>query len=145
MPNERTSSAVLVWLEITIGIVTGSSPRRCRQSSSSRQWSEVDARIAMRLGTDWSVSVHSRPSGVTVSARSASISGIAAARSGRWKTTRWKNVAAVGVVGVLIERDDVAVVAGDQRCHGSDDARPVRTVHDQTGVVAQGFVVHSHG
>ena len=37
MPNERTSSAVLVWFEITIGMVTGSSPRRCRQSSSSRQ------------------------------------------------------------------------------------------------------------
>ena len=52
MPNERTSSAVLVWLEITIGMLTGSSPRRCRQSSSSRQWSEVEARIAIRLGTD---------------------------------------------------------------------------------------------
>jgi len=37
IPNERTSSATLVWLEITIGIVTGSSPRRCRQSSSRRQ------------------------------------------------------------------------------------------------------------
>lgn len=28
IPNERTSSAVLVWLLITIGIVTGNSPRR---------------------------------------------------------------------------------------------------------------------
>ena len=76
--------------------------------------------------------------------RSASISGIAPGRSGRWNTTRWKKSPPFGVVGVLVERDDVALVAGDQRGHRRDDARLVGAVDDQAGVIAQSFVVHSH-
>src|SRR5690606_41336986 len=34
---------------------------------------------------------HSRPNAPRVASRSASSSGIAAAKSGRWNTTRWKN------------------------------------------------------
>ena len=72
------------------------------------------------------------------------MSGSAAVRSGRWNTTRWKNSPPVGVVGVLVERDDVARVAGDQRGHGGDDPGLVGAVDDQAGVVAQRLVVQRH-
>ncbi len=50
----------------------------------------------MRLGIDWSVTRHSILYGASVSARSASISGSAAVRSLRWKTTRWKKLPPAG-------------------------------------------------
>jgi hypothetical protein len=43
-----SSRAMSVWLENTIGMTIGSSPRRCRQRSSRRQWSDFEAKIATR-------------------------------------------------------------------------------------------------
>ena len=41
---------------------------------------------------------------------------------------------AVGVIGVLLEVDDVAAVGGDERRHGGDDAAAIGTGDEQHGV-----------
>src|SRR5690606_9526270 len=46
--------------------------------------------------------------------------------------------APVGVVGVLVETDDVALVSGDERRHGRDDAGPVGPVYDEAAGVEHG-------
>ena len=45
----RRLGARSAWLETTSGMSACSSPRRQRHSSSSRQWSSRDTRIATRL------------------------------------------------------------------------------------------------
>src|SRR5690625_1500818 len=96
MPKLRTSSATFVWLEITMGIVIGSSPRRWRHRMSNRQWSEVEAKIATRFGCDMSRRVHSRLNSDSLASSASSTSGRRTAKSSRWKTVRWKNAPPTG-------------------------------------------------
>ena len=127
MPKDRTSSAVLVWFEITMGIVTGSSPRRWRHSSSSRQWSRRrdEDRHPLRDGL-----IGERPlepeRRERLVARSASISGHRRGEVRAVEHDPLEERATDRIVGVLVEREDVAVVAGDQRADRRDDARPGR-------------------
>src|SRR3954468_6578178 len=98
MPNARTSPAVSGWFETTMATVIGSSPRRCRQSRSSRQWSAFDAKIATRCGMDRSRSRNSSSNPLpSCLVRSSSMSGSAALRLSRLNTVRWKNAPPCGL------------------------------------------------
>ena len=98
----------------------------------------------MRLGIDWSVTRHSILYGAERLGEVGLDLGQRRRQVAAVEDDALEEAAAGGVVGVLVERDDVALVAGHEGGHRRDESRLIRAVDDQAGVIAVRLGVQCH-
>ena len=134
------------WLETTSAMSASSSPRRQRQSRSSRQWSSRETRSATRLR------LRRRPAGASPSRSGSATSRgegplerVARRReAARWNTMRMKNAPALGVGRVLVGAGRCWRRASSRKPDDrGDDAGAVRAADEQaSGVHVLGRLRH---
>src|SRR5579884_2443047 len=101
--NIRTVSARSGWFEITATTSAGSSPRRQRQRTSSRQWSWRETRIASRCRVSLEENRQSISNRPPTSRRNASSSSASVGSSGSVNSIRMKKVPSSGSVECCAE------------------------------------------
>ncbi len=131
MPKPATSFAQSGWLEATSGIVALRSPRRCRHSRSTRQWSSLDTRTAIRFGAAvGEAPLHVEALADLLRERAAQRVEVAA---GEVELHAHEELATLGVGRVLVGADDVRSGVGEEAGDRGDDAVAVVAGDQQVG------------
>ena len=130
-PPRRRSA----WFEITATISASSSPRRQRQSRSSRQWSWRETRIAMRCRSPppANLPVHLKPRVPPACGEGAPASPRAPAseRHLEEELRAQEEAPAGGIRGVLVGGDDVGAPLEQKARDRGHDPRPVGAADQQ--------------